>query len=109
MPRPVFLIVLATLAGLVAPAGAAGPPAREAVLVDTDIGDAFDDALALALVLSSPRLEVRGVTTVHDDAFTRALLVCRLLDAIGRTDAPVASGRLSRSLPGFAGQLQYGL
>ena len=58
--------------------------ARVPVLIDTDIGDDIDDALALALALSSPELDVRGVTTVHGDAHSRALLVCRFLHAVGR-------------------------
>jgi inosine-uridine nucleoside N-ribohydrolase len=79
------------------------------VLVDTDVGDAFDDALALALVLSSPRLDLRGVTTVHGDAHTRALIVCRLLHAVGRDEVPVAAGRPRRDPPAYQGEMQYGL
>jgi purine nucleosidase len=80
-----------------------------AVVIDTDIGDYMDDAFALALALSSPELDVRGITAVHGDCHTRALLVCRLLDAIGRRDVPVASGRPARATPDFAGALTYGL
>src|SRR5437868_6839058 len=68
------------------------PPPKIPVLLDTDIGDDIDDALALALVLSSPELELRGVTTVAGDAHTRALIVCRFLHAAGRKEVPVASG-----------------
>jgi inosine-uridine nucleoside N-ribohydrolase len=87
---------------------AAGPP-RIPILLDTDVGDDIDDALALALVLSSPELELRGLTTVFGDAHTRALLLCRLLHAIGRDNIPVASGQPSRDPPHYRGQLQYGL
>jgi inosine-uridine nucleoside N-ribohydrolase len=79
------------------------------VLLDTDIGDDIDDALALALILQSPELDLRGVTTVHGDAHTRALLVCRLLQAEGRPEVPVAAGAPSRALPDYHGQMQYGL
>jgi inosine-uridine nucleoside N-ribohydrolase len=34
------------------------------LVLDTDIGDDIDDALALAIVLNSPEIELRGVTTV---------------------------------------------
>ena len=84
-------------------------PGKVPVLLDTDIGTAMDDAFALALALSSPELELRGVTTVHGDAYTRALLVCRLLDAVGRTEIPVASGRPPAERPDSRDQLQYGL
>src|SRR5437763_584477 len=67
------------------------------------------DALALALVLSSPELDLRGVSTVGGDAHTRALIVCRLLHAVGRADVPVASGAPPRDPPEYHGQFQYGL
>jgi inosine-uridine nucleoside N-ribohydrolase len=79
------------------------------VLLDTDIGTALDDAFALALVLTSPELDLRGVTTVHGDAYTRALVVCRVLESIGRGDVPVASGRLPQEHPDSRDQLGYGL
>src|SRR5262249_814908 len=88
---------------------AAQPPAKVPVLIDTDVGDDIDDALALALALASPELDVRGITTVHGDSHTRALLVCRMLQAVGRDNIPVASGRPARETPDFRGQLQYGL
>jgi inosine-uridine nucleoside N-ribohydrolase len=62
------------------------------VLLDTDIGTDVDDAFALALVLASPELELRGVTTVGSEPRTRALMLCRFLTAIGRRDIPVAAG-----------------
>jgi purine nucleosidase len=62
------------------------------ILLDTDIGTDVDDAFALALILASPELDLRGVTTVGTDPQTRALLVCRFLTAVGRSDIPVAAG-----------------
>jgi purine nucleosidase len=92
------------------PACSQTPPAvRVPILLDTDIGDDLDDALALALALASPEIDLRGVTTVSGDAHTRALLVCRLLHAVGRTDIPVAAGSPARPVPDFSGQMQYGL
>lgn len=85
------------------------PPAKIPILLDTDVGDDIDDALALGLILSSPELELRGVTTVFGDAHTRALLLCRLLHAVGRDNIPVASGRPAKDPPEYRGQLQYGL
>ncbi len=85
------------------------PKPRLPILLDTDIGGDIDDALALGLVLTSPELELRGVTTVHGDAYTRALIVCRLLDVLERGKIPVAAGAPPRSVPDFSGQMQYGL
>jgi len=100
-----LLLLLAPNSGFAAPQ----PSTKGPVLIDTDIGDDIDDAFALALALASPELDMRGITTVAGDAYTRALIVCRLLHAVGRDKIPVASGRPEREKPDFAGQLQYGL
>lgn len=63
------------------------------VLIDTDIGDDIDDALALALALRSPEIELRGVTTVFGDTLRRAHLASHLLRVFGREDIPIAAGR----------------
>lgn len=89
--------VLAALAALLAGApaagrGAADAPRRQAVIIDTDIGDDIDDAFALAVAATDPRLEVLGVTTAWGDTRLRARLARRLLDAAGRRDVPVAAG-----------------
>ncbi|MFL5657135.1 MAG: nucleoside hydrolase [Ktedonobacteraceae bacterium] len=65
---------------------------KHLVLVDTDIGDDIDDALALALVLQSPEIELLGVTTVFGDTQQRARLAAYLLKVFGREDVPVAAG-----------------
>jgi inosine-uridine nucleoside N-ribohydrolase len=93
----------------VGPAAAARPPAKTPVLLDTDIGSTLDDAFALALVLASPELDLVGITTVHGDAYTRALIACRLLDQAGRGDVPVAPGRLPQDSPELRGEFQFGL
>jgi inosine-uridine nucleoside N-ribohydrolase len=71
---------------------AAPAPKPIPVIIDTDVGDDIDDAFALAVALSDPRVEVVGVTTAFGDTRTRVLLVRRLLAAMGRTEAPVAQG-----------------
>ena len=40
------------------------------ILLDTDIGDDIDDALALALALEMPEMELVGVTTVFQNTET---------------------------------------
>jgi purine nucleosidase len=42
------------------------------IIFDTDIGTDVDDCLALALILSSPKLQLEGVTCVHGDVDLRA-------------------------------------
>ncbi|MEK7409632.1 MAG: nucleoside hydrolase [Acidobacteriota bacterium] len=78
------------------------------VILDTDIGTDIDDAFALALVLASPELELRAVTTVSADAYGRALIACRMLDEAGRAGVPVAAGRPPRPQPETKGQYLYG-
>lgn len=65
------------------------------IILDTDIGDDIDDAFALALAISSPELELVGVTTVHGPVEKRARIARKILNWAGRTDIPV--------IPGFRG------
>ena len=62
------------------------------LVVDTDIGSDVDDALALALAVRHPDLELRTVTTVSSQPDVRAQLARRLLDVAGATDVEVAAG-----------------
>jgi purine nucleosidase len=62
------------------------------IILDTDIGTDVDDAFALALILGSPELDLRGVTTVGSKPRTRARIVCRFLAAAGHSNIPVAAG-----------------
>lgn len=67
-------------------------PAPIPILLDTDIGDDIDDALALAVALNSPELSLAGITTVYRDAPRRAILAHELLKLLGREDVPVHAG-----------------
>lgn len=62
------------------------------VILDTDIGDDIDDALALALALQSPELKILAVTTVLQDGQRRADLVWKILDLYGRHGIPIGIG-----------------
>lgn len=62
------------------------------IIIDTDIGDDVDDALAVALALNSPEVELLGVTTVYKNTRMRAGLAKRLLEVYGREDIPVHQG-----------------
>jgi purine nucleosidase len=62
------------------------------MILDTDIATDVDDAMALALAMRSPELELTGVTTVYGDVNLRARLAKKLLRLGGRTDVPVYAG-----------------
>lgn len=66
--------------------------AAKKVIIDTDIGDDIDDALAIALALKSPELEVLGVTTVYKNTRLRAAIARRLLAVYGKKHIPVLPG-----------------
>lgn len=67
-------------------------PAREKIIIDTDIGDDIDDAFAAALALSSPEFEVLGFSAAFGDTSTRARMLDRMLGETGHSDIPVAMG-----------------
>ena len=62
------------------------------LLLDTDIGTDADDAVALALLLASPEVELRAVTTVSGDIALRGQIARKLLTLGGRPAVPVAAG-----------------
>jgi len=62
------------------------------VLLDTDIGSDIDDAVALAYLLSQPRCELLGITTVTGEPRRRAELASAVCHAAGREDIPVVPG-----------------
>jgi len=62
------------------------------VIIDTDIGTDIDDTWALAMALGSPELDIKLITTCTGDTELRAKIVCKFLEAAGRTDIPVAIG-----------------
>jgi len=65
---------------------------KHMIVLDTDIGDDIDDALALALALNSPEIDLRGITTVFGDTQKRAQLAQHILHTFGREDIPIAVG-----------------
>ena len=64
------------------------------VILDTDIGDDIDDALALGLILASPELELVGVTTVYANVHSRSQQARTILQIAGSRfrNIPVAAG-----------------
>jgi len=62
------------------------------VLFDTDIGSDIDDAVALAYLLSEPRCELVGVTTVSGQPCLRAEMASAMCINAGRDDVPIHAG-----------------
>ena len=65
---------------------------RELLVIDTDIGDDFDDMVAVGLALSSPRANVIGVTAGWGNTQLRGRMLDRLLMVTGRETIPVGVG-----------------
>ncbi len=84
---PAIALLACTLCLHAAPA-----PKPVPVLLDTDIGTDIDDAFAVALILHSPELDLRAVTTASGDTEARARLVAKMLWVDGRHNVPVAAG-----------------
>lgn len=72
-------------------------PTRDKIIFDTDIGDDIDDAFALGLLLSSPEVDLLGVTTAYGNTHLRARLVKRYLCGVGECSIPVSVGPESAS------------
>lgn len=64
---------------------------KQKILFDTDIGDDIDDAMALALALEMPEIEVIGVTTTFLNTDIRARMAKKMLSLWG-VDIPVYAG-----------------
>jgi purine nucleosidase len=80
------------IALLIAVSLTASAQARIPVIIDTDLGDSIDDALALAFALHSPELDVRAVTTVIDDVEGKTRLAWKMLSIYNRRDIALAMG-----------------
>jgi len=62
------------------------------VIFDTDIGDDIDDTWALTMLLKSPQLDVKLVTTTCHSSQARGRLLGKLLTVAGRADVPIGLG-----------------
>ena len=63
------------------------------IWLDTDIGGDIDDALALALIMKSPEINLLGVTTCFNHAEKKARIARRMLDLGGFAVVPVYAGQ----------------
>lgn len=62
------------------------------ILIDTDIGDDIDDALALAVAVKCRKLELVGVTCVYRNTALRARQAKKVLSLCGKPKVPVYAG-----------------
>jgi hypothetical protein len=62
------------------------------VIFDTDICDDIDDTWALAVLLQSPELDCRLVTTAVGNTAAKARVVAKYLQEAGRSDIPIGVG-----------------
>ena len=62
------------------------------ILLDTDIGGDVDDALALALALRSPEIDIIGISLVYIANEWRANILKNMLQVYGREDIPFVIG-----------------
>jgi len=63
------------------------------IIIDTDIGDDFDDSWALTEAISSPdKWDVRMVLTAFKNTPARAQIVAKYLTRYNRTDIPIGIG-----------------
>lgn len=87
--RPLGVWILATAIGV-------GPSAAQEtkVLLDTDLGFASDDAMALLALLQSDEVELLGVSVVTGNDWLKQEVAntLRLLEIAGRSDVPVYPG-----------------
>ncbi|MCR2805135.1 nucleoside hydrolase [Paenibacillus soyae] len=69
------------------------------IILDTDIGSDVDDAMALALAMRSPEIQIEGVTTVYGNVDLRAKMARKMAQYGKRDDVRVYAG-LNRTLLG---------
>lgn len=62
------------------------------IILDTDIGTYYDDAVAVMFAAQSPELIVEGVTTCYGDTHLRAQIAVKVLEACDRSDIRVFKG-----------------
>jgi len=79
---------------------------KQKVIFDCDLGGDIDDAYALALLLSSPEIDLLGVVMDQGNTPKRAQIACRMLYETGREDIPVVIGR--KTDDGFSNQFYWG-
>ena len=88
MCRSAFFVGVFVLISAAVAVGAGPKP----VIFDTDICDDIDDTWALALLLQSPELDCKLITTAVGNTEAKAKVVAKYLHRVGRSDIPVGIG-----------------
>lgn len=88
----ILTICLLTLGCAVSNSTSAAQNRKIPVIFDTDIGDDIDDTWALIMLLQSPELDIKLVTTAVNNTPEKAKIVAKILETAGRTDIPVGIG-----------------
>lgn len=105
-PILLLLVCLIALSLLPHPSTAAAPTSSPVpVILDTDIGDDFDDMMALTYILSAPHLyHPLAIVVSTRNTTKRALLVAHTLLLANRTNIPLYVGTVQ---PDNHGNYQY--
>jgi inosine-uridine nucleoside N-ribohydrolase len=98
-PRIATLAATLALGLFAAPVRAQDLTPHQKVIIDTDIGDDIDDVFALGLALSSPQLDILGISSAWGDTTLRTRMIDRLLCETGRQSIPSVTG-ISKTGPG---------
>ena len=72
------------------------------IIIDSDIGDDVDDVFAIGLALTSPEVEILGISSAWGDTQLRARMIDRLLTETNATTIPVAEGVPTQSKANFS-------
>lgn len=62
------------------------------VILDTDIGFDVDDVWAVVMMLKSPEIDIKLITTDTGNTRYRAKIIAKMLEIAGRTDIPIGIG-----------------
>lgn len=65
---------------------------RIPVILDTDIGTDIDDSWALVMLLNSPELDLKLITTATFNTDHRTAIAAKMLEAAKRTEIPIGTG-----------------
>ena len=98
----VALIGSTATAFAAAKAPVAKAPEKIPVILDTDMVDLFDDGVAMLILATSPKVDLKGITVVIGNSWVEegVASAIRHLEGIGRTDIPVMAGNNKPTRPG---------
>ena len=104
----VALIGSTATAFAAAKAPVAKAPEKIPVILDTDMVDLFDDGVAMLILATSPKVDLKGITIVIGNSWVEegVASAIRHLEGIGRTDIPIMAGNNKPTRPGRIENIQ---